>query len=129
MPRPLVAGGPPIMIGGNGANRTLPLAARYANEWNAVFVPAKRFSELSAHLDELLRAARRSPELVRRTLMMLYTLRACTFRPCLNNSSLHNLSQTTGSAFTIRPLHPGLPVQRHLPPQENRMLRWLLQAT
>ena len=69
MPRPLVAGGPSIIIGCNDPNRTLPLAARYADEWNAVFVPAKRFSELSAHLDELLRAARRSPELVRRTLM------------------------------------------------------------
>jgi hypothetical protein len=115
MPRPLVAGGPLIIIGGNDPNRTLPLAARYANEWNAIFVPAKRFSELSAHLDELPRAAGRSLELVRRTLMTLYTLRACTFPPCLN-SSLHNLSQTTGSAFTIRPLHPGLPVQRHLPP-------------
>ena len=56
MPRPLVAGGPPIIIGGNDPNRTLLLAARYANEWNAIFVPAKRFSELSAHLDELLRS-------------------------------------------------------------------------
>jgi F420-dependent oxidoreductase-like protein len=69
MPRPTMTGGPPIVIGGNGLNRTLPLAARYADEWNAVFVPAKRFAELSARLDELLRAAERSPERVRRTLM------------------------------------------------------------
>lgn len=69
MRRSSVTGSPPIVIGGNGRNRTLPLVARYADEWNAVFVSAKRFSELSAHLDELLRAAGRSSELVRRTLM------------------------------------------------------------
>jgi F420-dependent oxidoreductase-like protein len=69
MPRSPITGGPPIVIGGNGPNRTLPLVARYADEWNAVFVSAKRFAELSTYLDELLRAAGRSPERVRRTLM------------------------------------------------------------
>ena len=65
-PRP---GGPPIVIGGNGPRRTLPLAARYADEWNAVFAPAKRFAVLDARLDELLQEAGRAPEQVRRTLM------------------------------------------------------------
>jgi F420-dependent oxidoreductase-like protein len=65
-PRP---GGPPIVIGGNGPRRTLPLAARYADEWNAVFATPERFSELSARLDELLREADRRPDGVRRTLM------------------------------------------------------------
>ena len=69
MPRPPVTGGLPIIIGGNGPNRTLPLVARYADEWNAVFVSAPQFAQLSARLDELLRAAGRSPERVRRTLM------------------------------------------------------------
>ncbi len=65
-PRP---GGPPIVIGGNGPRRTLPLAARHADEWNAVFVTPERFTELNARLDELLREADRSPHHVRRTLM------------------------------------------------------------
>jgi F420-dependent oxidoreductase-like protein len=65
-PRP---GGVPIVIGGNGPRRTLPLAARYADEWNAVLVTADRFAELDARLDELLREAGRPPEEVRRTLM------------------------------------------------------------
>ena len=65
-PRP---GGPPIVIGGNGPRRTLPLAARYADEWNAVLVTADRFAELDARFDELLREAGRPPEEVRRTLM------------------------------------------------------------
>jgi F420-dependent oxidoreductase-like protein len=69
MPRSPWTGGPPIVIGGNGPRRTLPLAARYADEWNAVFVTAPRFAELSVRLDELLREAGRPPEQVRRTLM------------------------------------------------------------
>ena len=69
MPSSTITGVLPIVIGGNGPNRTLPLVARYADEWNAVFVPARRFAELSARLDELLRAAGRSPGRVRRTLM------------------------------------------------------------
>jgi F420-dependent oxidoreductase-like protein len=65
-PRP---GGPPIVIGGNGPRRTLPLVARYADEWNAVFARPEKFVELNASLDGLLREAGRPPEQVRRTLM------------------------------------------------------------
>jgi F420-dependent oxidoreductase-like protein len=68
-PRSPQPGGPPIVIGGNGKRRTLPLAARYADEWNAVLVPPERFTELNARLDELLREACRPLEQVRRTLM------------------------------------------------------------
>ena len=39
MPRSPRPGGPPIVIGGNGLRRTSPLAARYADEWNAVLIP------------------------------------------------------------------------------------------
>lgn len=69
MPRSPRPGGPPIIIGGNGPRRTLPLAARYADEWNAVLVPPERFTELSVRLDELLGEIGRPPEAVRRTLM------------------------------------------------------------
>jgi F420-dependent oxidoreductase-like protein len=69
MPRSPRPGGPPIVIGGNGPRRTLPLAARYADEWNAVFVTPERFAELNARLDELLQEAGRPPGQVRRTLM------------------------------------------------------------
>lgn len=70
LPRPQRPGGPPIVIGGNGEQRTLPLTARYADEWNAVFVPPARFAELNAKLDNLLDAAGRPREAVRRTLMI-----------------------------------------------------------
>ena len=69
LPRPQRPGGPPVLIGGNGLQRTLPLAARYADEWNAVFVPAVKFGELNAQLDKLLKEIGRRPEEVRRSLM------------------------------------------------------------
>jgi F420-dependent oxidoreductase-like protein len=69
LPRPRRPGGPPIVIGGNGPRRTLPLVARYADEWNAVGVTPARFTELNARLDELLREHGRAPTTVRRTLM------------------------------------------------------------
>jgi F420-dependent oxidoreductase-like protein len=69
LPRPKRSGGPPILIGGNGPQRTLPLVARYASEWNAVYIPAGKFRELNAQLDELLRSSGRKPAEVRRSLM------------------------------------------------------------
>jgi F420-dependent oxidoreductase-like protein len=69
MPRSPRPGGPPIVIGGNGPRRTLPLAARYADEWNAVFVTADKFVDLNVRLDELLQEAGRTLDQVRRTLM------------------------------------------------------------
>lgn len=70
LPRPERPGGPRLLIGGNGVKRTLPLAARYADIWNALFMPVEDFRERSAQLDELLRAAGRRPKDVRRTIML-----------------------------------------------------------
>lgn len=69
LPRPQRPDGPPILIGGNGPKRTLPLVARYAREWNAVFVTADVFAERNALLDELLHEQKRQPDEVRRSLM------------------------------------------------------------
>ena len=69
MPRSPRPGGIPIVIGGNGPRRTLPLAARYADEWNGVLLTADEFSDLNTRLDGLLREAGRPSEEVRRTLM------------------------------------------------------------
>ena len=69
LPRPQRPGGPPILIGGNGKQRTLPLAARYAQEWNAVYLTAQKFKELSVHLDGLIAAAGRQAQEVRRSMM------------------------------------------------------------
>ncbi len=69
LPHPQRPAGPPILIGGNGEKQTLPLVARYANEWNGVYLPPGRYAELSRHLDELLAAQGRQPGDVRRSLM------------------------------------------------------------
>ncbi len=69
LPRPQRPGGPPILIGGNGPKRTLPLVARYAREWNAVYLPLELYRERGARLDELLREQDRQPGDVKRSLM------------------------------------------------------------
>lgn len=69
LPRPQRPGGPPILIGGNGPKRTLPLAAKYASEWNAVYLSRADFRERSQMLDKMLAEHGRSPQDVRRSLM------------------------------------------------------------
>jgi len=67
--RPQRPGGPQILIGGNGPKYTLPLAARYADVWNGVYMSPEEFRARSAMLDDLLAQAGRQPNDVRRTLM------------------------------------------------------------
>ena len=69
LPRPARPGGPRILVGGNGVRRTLPLVARYADEWNALFLTPQGFAERNARLNELLEKWGRRPEEVRRSLM------------------------------------------------------------
>ena len=69
LPRPQRRGGPRILIGGNGARRTLSYVVRYADEWNCVALTPQEFSERSAKLDDLLVEAGRKPESVRRSMM------------------------------------------------------------
>lgn len=69
LPRPARPGGPPILIGGNGPQRTLPLAARFADEWNAVFRTPEQYADLNARLDALLAEQGRVPGDVRRSMM------------------------------------------------------------
>jgi F420-dependent oxidoreductase-like protein len=69
LPRPRRPGGPPLVIGGNGKQFTLPLAARFADEWNATFRTPEQFKELNAQLDALLDRYGRPRSAVRRTMM------------------------------------------------------------
>ena len=69
LPRPQRPGGPPLLIGGNGETRTLPLVVRYAQEWNAVFLPADAYARMAGRLDEMLRAEGRAPGSLRRSMM------------------------------------------------------------
>ncbi|MFC1997213.1 LLM class F420-dependent oxidoreductase [Chloroflexota bacterium] len=69
LPRPSRIGGPPILIGGNGPKRTLPLVARFADEWNSVYISTDKIRDLNHKLDNLLLAEGRKPKHVRRSLM------------------------------------------------------------
>jgi F420-dependent oxidoreductase-like protein len=69
LPHPQRPGGPRILVGGNGLIRTLALAARYADEWNANFILPSQFKEANHHLDELLAAVGQSPDHIRRSMM------------------------------------------------------------
>ncbi len=69
LPRAESTGSPAILIGGNGFKRTLPLAARYADEWNANFVGVEDFKTENAELDRLLGVMGRPAHTVRRSLM------------------------------------------------------------
>lgn len=62
--------GPNLLIGGNGPNKTLPLVAKYADEWNAVFATPEIYGERTQRLNELLEQAGRKPQDVKRSLMM-----------------------------------------------------------
>lgn len=67
LPGPRRPGGPPLLIGGGGPKRTLPLVARFADSWNGQTMTLDQVRVRSARLDELLTAAGRSPADVRRT--------------------------------------------------------------
>ena len=68
-PRPKHSLGDRLLVGGNGRNRTLPLVANRANEWNGVFLPPNDFADRNARLDSLLDEAGRDPSSVTRSIM------------------------------------------------------------
>lgn len=83
LPRPQRQGGPRILVGGNGAKRTLAYAVRYASEWNGVSLLPEGFARLHQRLSEMLLEAGRAPESVRRSMMT-----GCVFgkdEPALNH--------------------------------------------
>ena len=74
LPRPQRPKGPPIMIGGNGPLRTLPLAARYADEWNGLFLNVDGFGRANDRLNDLLDHEGRDRASVRRSVTTIALL-------------------------------------------------------
>ena len=58
----------PVLVGGTGLKRMLPLVARYADIWNSIRETPDVFKEHSILLDDLLRKNGRQPGDVKRTL-------------------------------------------------------------
>ncbi len=69
LPRPHRPGGPRILIGGNGSRRTPELVARFAHEWNAIFLTPEGFMEANQRIDMALQAVNRDLKSVRRSMM------------------------------------------------------------
>ena len=65
LPKPAQRPRPPVIIGGSGRRRTPALAARYADEFNANFVPPQRSAEIFGWVREACEAAGRAPESLR----------------------------------------------------------------
>jgi len=62
IPKPVQAGGPPIIIGGYGAKRTPALAARYAAEFNLPFPPLEIYRSSCDNVRAACEARERDPE-------------------------------------------------------------------
>ena len=61
LPKPVQAGGPPIIIGGRGNTRTPRLAARYASEFNMPFVAIDSFVSQRENVQRACEARDRDP--------------------------------------------------------------------
>jgi len=64
----------PILMGGKGARRTLPLAAKHAAEWNLSRLDADEFRERSGMLEQCCRDIGRDPESIKRSVMTSYII-------------------------------------------------------
>jgi F420-dependent oxidoreductase-like protein len=69
LPRPNRRDGPEILIGGNGEKYTFPLVAKFAKEWNAIFLTPEKYRGKTNLLDQLLSAKGKDPAEIRRSLM------------------------------------------------------------
>jgi F420-dependent oxidoreductase-like protein len=72
LPKPVQKPHPRLIVGGKGRRRTVEVAARWADEYNAFHVEPEFFRTLRSRLDEALVAADREPGSVAMSLMQLY---------------------------------------------------------
>ena len=64
----------PLLIGGDGLNRTIPLAARVAAEWNLSRLDADAFRTRREALEDRCREIGRDPSTIKRSLMTTYII-------------------------------------------------------
>lgn len=67
LPKPVQAGGPPIIIGGKGKSRTPALAARHASEFNLPFTDIDSFQSQIANVARACEAIDRDPATMTRS--------------------------------------------------------------
>ena len=101
----------PIWVGGNGEKRTLRIAARYADGWNAPYTSPEEFSRLSGILDHWCEREGRDPVTVERTVNLSFHMAAT---PAALERAEQQYRQTWGpaaEAMRARGLVTGLPAQ------------------
>jgi alkanesulfonate monooxygenase len=64
----------PLIIGGRGERRTLPIVAACADEWNTTRITVEEYPAKVAALEKCCRAAGRDPAAIRRSLMVPYII-------------------------------------------------------
>jgi alkanesulfonate monooxygenase SsuD/methylene tetrahydromethanopterin reductase-like flavin-dependent oxidoreductase (luciferase family) len=103
----------PLLIGGKGAKRTLPLVAREAAEWNHSILDPDAFREHSSVLDQCCRDIGRDPATIKRSVMTGFIIGR-------NRSELLDRARQVGEV---------IPSLRQLTPEqvlENRGTAWLV---
>ena len=90
LPRPARPGGPPILIGGNGPKKTLPMVAKYADEWNAVYLNLETYQARRKLLTEYLQAEGRAESELKYSLMtrVIYRPRQAQLDAYLQENSM-----------------------------------------
>ena len=71
LPKP-AAGRPPILIGGGGERRTIPMAARYAVEWNSVSLTPQAYGHKRDVMARACAAIDRDPDEIEHSMMMFH---------------------------------------------------------
>ena len=74
MQPPPVRGSIPIWIGGTGERRTLRIAARRADGWNAAYLSPEEFSRLNGVLDHHCETIGRNPSTIERSINVLFAV-------------------------------------------------------
>ena len=68
------AGRPPILIGGGGEKRTIPMAAKYASEWNCVSLTPEAYGHKRDVMARACEAIGRDPDEIEHSMMMFHAV-------------------------------------------------------
>ena len=64
----------PLLVGGNGERRTLPIVAQHANEWNGIYLEIDAYRAKRAVLEQHCEAAGRDPASIAHSLMLGFVI-------------------------------------------------------
>ena len=101
LPKPK-AGRPPILIGGNGERRSLPLVAQYANEWNSVNLSPDAYRRKVEVLERHCEVVKRDPTQIRRSMLYFGIIGPDQAGLELATRSAMSLSSTNRSTSTVK---------------------------